>query len=299
MEAGRGPLAMTEKSRIIAGIDLGQETERVVSYAAFFAAALGAGLRLLYVIDYLLTPPSYLSEYVDEEKQREEAGMTSWKLRLQKEGIETECGVLLGRLRESFVKAIEETSPRLLVIGFRSHMIRPSSSERLIKSLKAPILVVRGKKTSAATIGSVEIRKILCPVDFSEGSRRAVGAAKEYAGLFSAGLDLVHVVPSHVIKEKWAAWKNLGESEKNKFEEKVRSEAARKLDSFCKEMQIGTKGEVRQGRPADVIASLAEEGGHDMVVIGARGLSYAESVLLGGTTEAVLTSSPCPVLIVH
>jgi nucleotide-binding universal stress UspA family protein len=48
-----------------------------------------------------------------------------------------------------------------------------------------------------------------------------------------------------------------------------------------------------------VITSLAEEGSYDLIVIGARGLSYVESVLIGGTTDTVLKSSWCPVLIVH
>jgi nucleotide-binding universal stress UspA family protein len=298
-EIGRNPLEMTAKRNIVVGIDLGRETEQVVSYAAFFAAALRTGVRLLYVIDYLLTPPSYLSGYVEEEKTREEAGMTSWKFLLEREGIDAECSVLLGRLQESFVRVLEETSPPLLVIGFRSHLVRPSSSERLIRSLKSPVLVVRGKKASGVSVGSVEIKKILCPVDFSEGSRRAITAAKEYAAFFSAELDLVHVIPSHVIEEKWVAWKKLSAREKKKFKDFVLSEAGLNLDAFCREMQIGAKGRVLQGRPSEVIAAVAEEEGHDLIVIGARGLSYTESVLLGGTTEAVLKSSPCPLLIVH
>jgi nucleotide-binding universal stress UspA family protein len=290
---------VTETQRLVAAIDLGPETETVVSYAACVAAAQRSGVRLLYVIDYLLTPPSYLSEYVEEERKREEAQMLSWTLRLQRQGIDAGHDIVYGRLHESFLKAIGETSPPLLVIGFKTHRIRPSSSERLIKSLKAPVLVVRGKRASGATVGSVGIKRILCPVDFSEGSRKAAAAAKEYASLFSADLDVAHIVTSYVIREKWAAWKKLGEEEKKKFEEAAGAEAAQKLGSFCREMQIGTKGQVRQGHPAEEIAALAEEGGYDLVVIGARCLSYVESVLLGGTTEAVLKASPCPVLIIH
>ncbi len=290
---------MAGKPCLVAGIDLGQGTEEVVSYAASFAAVQGASMRLLYVIDYLLTPPSYLSEYVEEEKKREEAEMNFWKLRLQRQGIETECGILLGRLHESFMRVIEESCPQLLVIGFKSHMIRPSSSERLIKSLKASMLVVRGKKAAGATIGSVRISKILCPVDFSENSQKAAVAAGKYASLFCADITFVNVVPSYLIKEKWPVWKKLGEAEKEKFDETVRSDAERNLAAFCSEVNIEKKSKIAQGHPAEAIVALAEEGGYDLIVIGARGLSYVESVLIGGTTETVLKSSPCPVLVVH
>lgn len=42
---------------------------------------------------------------------------------------------MMGMLHESYVKAIEEFSPGMLVIGYKSHAFRPSSSVRLIKSL--------------------------------------------------------------------------------------------------------------------------------------------------------------------
>ena len=75
-----------------------------------------------------------------------------------------------------------------------------------------PMLVVRGERAEKASPGTVKIRKILCPVDFSENSRKAVSMAKAYAGLFSADLQIMHVIPSHVMKEKWEQWINPDES---------------------------------------------------------------------------------------
>lgn len=286
---------MTGPLRIIAGIDLGPETERVVSYAAQFAGRTNSTVRLLYVIDYLLTPPSYLSGYVEEERKKEEAEMVRWKLFLEREGIPAECSVVLGRLHESFVKAIGETSAGLLVIGFKSHMFRPSSSERLIKSLRVPMLVVKGKTAA----GQARIKKILCPVDFSENSKKAVVAAAGYASLFSAELTVVHIIPSYHLKERWKAWESMGDGERKQCDEALHGEAETGLASLCAEAGIESKGEVYQGHPAEMAPSLAEKGTYDLIVMGARGLSYVESVLLGSTTEAVLKASPCPVLIVH
>lgn len=290
---------MTAKLRIVAGIDLGPETEQVVSYAALFAAATHATVRLLYVIDYLLTPPSYLAEYIEEEKRREESEMAIWKARLREAEVDAECGIVFGRLHESFLKAIEETDPSLLVIGFRSHLFRPSSSERLIKSLRTPILVVKGRVSAGAEVGSAKVKRILCPVDFSENSKKAALAAKQYAALFSADLQLVHVIPSHHIKEKRLLWKQLRQDERETFDSEVHSEAEVGLASFCRETGIEKEGVIYEGHPGEVITSLAEEGRYDLIVIGARGLSYVESVLIGGTTDAVLKSSYCPVLIIH
>ncbi len=284
---------------LVAGIDLGPETMQVVSYAALFASAAHARVRLLYVIDYLLTPPSYLLEYIEEEKKREEAEVAGWGVRLRETKVDAEHEIILGRLHESFLKVVMETAPSLLVIGFKSHLLRPSSSERLIKSLKVPVLVVKGKVASGASIGSVSVKNILCPVDFSENSKKAVAVARQYASLFSARLRLVHVMPTHYVKKEGFFWRRLPEEERAAFDAGLRSEAESKLASFCSGQGTGEEREIFEGHPGEAISSIADEGRHDLIVIGARGLSYVESVLIGGTTEAVLKSSPCPVLVVH
>ena len=286
-------------NNIISAIDLGPDTEKNISYAAYFASKTGATVRLLYVIDFLLTPPAYLTSYIEEEKKREEKAMARLQEILKGLAIKTESTVILGRLHESFMQVIRETSADLLVIGYKSHLLRPSSSERLIKSLEMSMLVIRGERAEKASPGTVKIRKILCPVDFSENSGKAISMAKVYAGLFSADLHILHVIPSHVMKEKWEQWINPDKKNSQQFEEGLRSDAAVKLLQLMKEFNIPAEAGIVQGASGQMICSVAEEGAYDMIVIGARGLSYIQGILMGSTTESVLRASPCPVLIVH
>jgi nucleotide-binding universal stress UspA family protein len=283
---------------ILAGIDLGSETERIVSYAAYFAEGTRVPVRLLYVIDYLLTPPAYLMPYIEEEKKRDEAEMKRWQAVLAQGGISSDSHIMIGRLHESFERAIEEYSPRLLVIGHKTHVLRPSSSERLIKSLAMPMLVVRGKR-SEGTAGSAAVKKILCAVDFSDNAKKALEKASEFARAFSADLRVVHVVPSHQIREQWDRWEQHGKDNREKFEGDMRAEAEAALSGMIREAGLPSGGDVLQGDPAKVACSYADEGGYDLIVMGARGLSYIKGIFIGSTTESVLRSSPCPVLIVH
>lgn len=286
------------KSRcILAGIDLGADTEKVVSYAAYFSAGTKSSVRLLYVIDFLLTPPTYLMPYIEEEKKRDEGELQRWKAVLDKQGISSDARIMMGRLHESFVKAIEEFSPDLLVIGYQSHAFRPSSSERLIKSLEMPMLVVRGSRADMP--GPLTVKKILCAVDFSDNAQKALARASDYAQAFSAELHIVHSIPSHTIKSRWAVWEAIGEVDKDQFDMHMQAEAEAELSRMIEKSGIQHSGEVLHGNPAETICERAEKGGYDLVVIGARGLSYIQGLLIGSTTEAVLRSSPCPVLIVH
>lgn len=284
---------------IVSGIDLGPESGTVVSYSAYFASGISAAVKLLYVIDYLLTPPTYLSSYIEEEKKKDERELSRWKDLLNSSGVMAEYRILLGRLHESFISVIEETRPELLVIGYKSHMFRQSSSERLIMSLRVPMLVVRRKSPDIIPLGSVKIKKILCPVDFSENSKKVLSIARSYALMFSAELILVKIIPPPLITEKWTGWNKMEESDRARFDALMRSEAESAMAAFCKACGVEGEGEVLHGNPGEVISSLADERSCDLIVLDARGLSYLQSILTGSTIEQVLKTSPCPVLVVH
>lgn len=280
--------------KILAGIDLGQDTEKVLSYASLFAKSFGASLNLLYVIDYLVTPPPYLASYIEEEKKSTEKKFILWKNSLEGYGVKTEFEVMVGRLHESFKASLKEARADMLILGYRSHALRRSSSEKLIKGLKMPMLAVRGEKAKTTRIGSLEIKKILCPTDFSEVSIKALRAAKELNAAFSSELDVMHVIPSQVIKEKMIEGKD-----KDKTIGELFLQAKNGLGKFLSDTGIRKEGIIVEGEPYKKIVLFSSENGIDLVVIGARGLSLMEGMLIGSVTDAVLRSSPCPVLVIH
>ncbi|HET6362674.1 MAG TPA: universal stress protein [Gemmatimonadota bacterium] len=60
-----------------------------------------------------------------------------------------------------------------------------------------------------------------------------------------------------------------------------------------------TRGFVRVGTPWREIVSLAEELRVEGIVVGSRGLSAIQRLLLGSTAENVVRHAPCPVLVVR
>jgi nucleotide-binding universal stress UspA family protein len=51
------------------------------------------------------------------------------------------------------------------------------------------------------------------------------------------------------------------------------------------------------GNVVDQIVKTAKEGNFDLIVIGARGLSRFEEILLGSVSHGVAEKAPCPVIV--
>jgi nucleotide-binding universal stress UspA family protein len=279
--------------KILAGIDFGKDTESVLAYAAHFAGMFGATVNLLYVIDYLTTPPAYLIPYIEEEQKIAGKKFNILKKQLSDSGISSKTEIIVGRLQESFEKAVKKAGADMLVLGFMTHALRRSSSEKLIKSLQMPMLVVRGKKAESSKKGTIQIRKILCPTDFSDMSGVALKTAMELKDVLSARLDVIHVSPVYEIEKI----KTL--DDKERALEEFHKRARNRLDDFLHDHTVQDKGILHEGEPEQKIVAFAGENDIDLIVIGARGLGLIKGMLIGSVTDAILKSSPCPVIVVH
>jgi nucleotide-binding universal stress UspA family protein len=279
--------------KILAGVDFGPATDSIMAYAGSFAFAAKASLHLLHVLDYVVTPPAYLAPYIDEEKRIAESNLAVLKKELQKAGITTGTEIVIGRLHESFAAALKTTHADMLVLGFMSHTFRRSSSEKLIKGLQIPMLVVRGEKAIAVRKGGVAISRVLCPTDFSEQSLKALKTAMALCDLFSARLDVLHIVQDSAIKTMKMT------VEREKALQELRERAQKKLDAFLTENAARCTGTIEEGEPYEKIVSFAQQNSIDLIVTGARGLGLIEGMLIGSVTDAVLKSSNCPVLVLH
>jgi len=280
--------------KILTGIDFGPATDKVIAYASCFAGAMDASMSLLYVIDYLVTPPAYLGTYIDEEKKAAVKKFDALKKQLAGYGIQTESEVMVGRLHESFEEAIKKKGPDMLALGFVHHALRRSSSEKLIKGLTIPMLVVKGLKAESAQAGSVKIRRILCPVDFSDISKEALRSAVELSKIFSSELSVIYKVPSYIKRKNIYETKDI-----DSLVNKLLEEARNKLNAFVFDLDIKESSLIEEGEPDKRIVEFSQENDIDLTVMGARGLGLIKGMLIGSVTDAVLKSSPCPVLVIH
>jgi nucleotide-binding universal stress UspA family protein len=136
--------------------------------------------------------------------------------------------------------------------------------------------------------------KILCAVDFSEGSRHALEHAAELARRFEAELTLIHVRAVERV-----AGSEILPSEKL-LEEEAR-ELGHKLEEWktAAEQIVGrpVRTMLESGAPAPEIVRAAARDAFDLVVTGTKARRGLGRVLLGSVAERVVREAPVPVLV--
>ncbi len=144
----------------------------------------------------------------------------------------------------------------------------------------------------------VPIRGILCPVDLSEESLRALGHACALAQLWGARLDVLHVFQSsRYLLSTWPEYPDFGAPfALEELRSAERAEFARALDGFD---WHGVRHELRflEGEPQECILDLAHA--HDLVVLGTHGRTGLASALLGNVAYSVLRRCEKPVLAIR
>jgi nucleotide-binding universal stress UspA family protein len=145
----------------------------------------------------------------------------------------------------------------------------------------------------------LEVKRILCPLDFSEFSVRAYRHALSLAEHYRAKLIAQHTVevwrhPS----ASFAATANLYDE----YCQTLRGNGKEQLKEF---VQNYTHNEVQpelivdEGIAADSILSSAQEHKSDLIVMGTHGLRGFDRLMLGSVTDRVMRRAPCPVLAVR
>ena len=142
----------------------------------------------------------------------------------------------------------------------------------------------------------IEFKQVICPVDFSESSVRALAYATALARWYDAHLTVLHVVPTF---EPMQVRGDLGDPVRVVTpmpREQVLAEMSRSLNLAAVSPRATPIAEA--GDPQVTIIDQAISTKADLIVMGTHGRRGFKRLLLGSVTEAILREAPCPVLTV-
>lgn len=290
---------MSPSSPILVATDLSAPSRHAVDRAFRVAAATGAGLTVLHVLE--LDAIDNLSGLLGD-------GTTTLKQQLTDEAREAlrqlvtdpahhrdvtaEARVASGNPLETIAREADTLNADLLIVGARGasflrHALLGATASRLLrKSVVRPVLVVKQAPHDA-------YRRMLVAVDFSPVSAQTVRLARRIAP--GAAIVLVHVL------ELPFAFAGVDERVIQQYIRNGAETCRRRLHELARDADWAPTdytAVVVHGDPVQQIVAQEQEQDCDLILLGKRGAHVTEDLLLGSVTKHVLMESQGDVLVV-
>lgn len=270
---------------ILLATDYRLSSERATEATIRLAKLTQARVTVLHVREEFPTWPVTPLEHQDR--------LTEWlaaeKIDLQEFLIQS------GPPADTITRKAQQLHADLLVIGTgekirEGQLVIGPVTESILERVSSPVLAVNPHGPA------LEFKTILCPVDHSELSRRALEDAIHLARLFNGRLVVLSVLPE-------ISWVAAAAETGHLLDVKLEHEAKwmNEFDDFLAGVPLdGINWEriVQRGQPHEQITTTAKELGVDLIVMGATGRTGLLRVLLGSVTRRVLRQLPSSLLVV-
>ena len=299
--------------RILVPIDFSRQSTKALRYALSLASKFGAEVRLLHVVDPGEEPSPAIIRMplVTEPETMVKTARKLLRNRAAKFGIPISaktCIVRRGRIFRKIVDTASEMKVDLIVLathgytGFK-HVLHGSTAERVVRSSRRPVLVVRTREQEFLgqggrdpnEPGTVSIKKILVPVDFSKSSLAGVRYAGLLAARFRAALHLFHAIDPYA--ETIGGERIPGET--ISLMEAVREVTRRQMDRLTRSPVlngVAWKAEIRVGSPVGEICSETRGEGVQLVVLSTHGQGGVREALRGSIVKQLVRCARCPLI---
>jgi len=142
-------------------------------------------------------------------------------------------------------------------------------------------------------------KKILCPIDFSPPSLRALEFALTLAKESGGRFILLHALEMQTDEMMFGENTHYTVPEYLRY---IRDDAQKRMDALvpaAARTWCTPERRLPSGTPYRQILSVAEETGADLIVMGVAGRAGFSTMVLGSTTNQVLRAATCPVLTVR
>jgi nucleotide-binding universal stress UspA family protein len=266
--------------RILVGANGSPQAEAAVGQGARLAKLTGARLSVVFVLD-----PGHPSEG-DAELEAERVMRRATDIAAGF-GIEAEHLTVAGDPAQALVRAGSEHEVDIICVGADTGLLdKPHRVGRVaahvLQLAGSSVLVARG---TAAGFPA----RVVCGVDGSESSAMTADVAAEIAALAKAEFRVIHVIP--VFRGGNEEWE-VG------ADEPVPPELRPALDR-AESRGVRPVLEMAMGRPENALVEVARRDAADLVVVGHRGISGIQRLLLGSVSEHVTSHAPSSVLVVR
>jgi nucleotide-binding universal stress UspA family protein len=285
--------------------DYSPVSDRAVRYALDMAARTGATLHVLYaeVLHEAPTPNnnderSPAEDLATFRKELKEVGAVSAEaLDAVTVKEETRRDVSAGPAILSYAAEADVDLIALGTHGRRgpSRILLGSVAEEVVRRADRPVLTVQGEDEDRPAPSPETVERILAPLDFSDYSREALRAAKEWAALYDATIDALHVITETLHPAYYVG----GVESIYDMHPDIEETVTDRLETFVAETdgpEVEIRPHVRVGNAAPDIVKFADEEAIDLVTMSTHGRTGLDRFLLGSVAEKIVRHVRCPVI---
>lgn len=270
---------------ILVPVDFSESSTRAVEAAIMLAKVFDSRISLLHV-----TPDNNISGeletfLMESIKNR----FRELQSRIEKENITVESATTeKGIPFERIIQRARTSNPNVIMAGSgnkkEGDVFRLGTTvEKLMRKNQVPLWVVKNE-------GVRPISRILCPVDFSDASSRALANAITLAKHFNAELTILNVFTPFMIY-----------SPRLKVDQEAENMRLRKMQEkqyheFLDQFDLGSVKNRKlfvDGEPHVKILNAIREEGIDLLLMGTTGKTGLSRILMGSVTEKVTRELPC------
>jgi nucleotide-binding universal stress UspA family protein len=192
-------------------------------------------------------------------------------------------------------------SSDLIVLGTHGHsgfehMILGSVTEKVLRKASCPVLTVPPLARETPGAAQDIFKRIVCAIDFSDVSLKALEYALALAKEADAELALVHVIEGLPDAPDWqqptgsAVMEYLRLSEADALT-RLRAAIPHDAQTWCEPHIV-----LATGKPYREILRVAQERDAHLIVMGVHGRGAVDRLFFGSTTNQVVRTATCPVL---
>jgi nucleotide-binding universal stress UspA family protein len=221
---------------------------------------------------------------------------------LNPEGVKITTAVLTGDPVKSIAAYSRRIGADLILVsqhghGSSSYWNAGAFAAELGRSVQCPAIAVP-RHTRTPIADDALFKNVVCAVDFSEASLRALERALALVQQSAGKITLLHVLEGFPYETVYSGSRAFGV--RRDYDVRVRR-ANRQLRALIPPDALNwceIDAETVSGMPHDAIIAVATERSANLIVMGSRRRPRLEQLLAGSTVKRVLLRATCPVLIV-
>lgn len=271
--------------KILLATDFSKSSDNLANYAISLAKTFQSRITLIHVLP-------------DDIKNKKAVSLLNEAAinmlhtigeKISAEGVKVDEPVLeFGSPYDKVVKTANKINANMILIGSGEKLKNDAfrlgvTAEKVIQLSDQPVWVV---KKDSPTI----IKNILCPVDFSRTSKRALKNAVIIARRFNAKLSILSVYKLH---NPMTLRLKIDMEQEN---DRIRSEHSKNFTKFLKDVNltdVDSTQEICGGDPAQEILRAASKSKSDLLIMGTTGKTGLNKMIVGSVTEKVVREVPC------